>query len=129
MIAVDTCVLVRWVLRDDPAQADVADAVLAQPFFLGVGVLVELGWVLGSIGKMSRSDMARTFETLLGLPAACVQNETHVRWAVERFSTRGDLAELLHIANSVAANAFATFDAKLLKQAGPNAPVKVQALF
>jgi predicted nucleic-acid-binding protein len=128
MIAVDTCVLARWVMRDDPAQTDVADAVLAQSFYLGVGVLVELGWVLGSVGRMSRSEVARTFASLLGLPTACVQNETHVRWAVERFATHGDLSDLLHIANSVEADGFATFDAKISKQAGPNPPVSVITL-
>ncbi len=128
MIAVDTCVLARWVMRDDPKQTEIADAILAQPFYLGVGVLVELGWVLSSVCRMSRAELARTLATLLGLPSACVQNETHVRWAVERYGVKGDLADLLHIANSVDANAFATFDAKMPKQAGPNAPVKVRAL-
>lgn len=128
MIAVDTCVLARWVLRDDLAQTEAADAVLAQSFYLGAGVLVELGWVLSSVGRMARSEVARTFATLLGLPTACVQNEAHVRWAVERFATHGDLSDLLHIANSVEANGFATFDAQMSKQAGPNPPVSVITL-
>ena len=128
MIAVDTCILARWVMRDDPAQAEIADAVLAEPFYLGIGVLVELSWVLGSVGKMPRSQIARTFATLLGLPTAYVQNEVHVRWAVERFSTTGGLADLLHLANSIDADAFVTFDARISKQAGPNAPVRVVLL-
>lgn len=128
MIAVDTCVLARWVLRDDLAQTEAADTVLAQSFYLGAGVLVELGWVLSSVGRMARSEVARTFATLLGLPTACVQNEAHVRWAVERFATHGDLSDLLHIANSVEANGFATFDAQMSKQAGPNPPVSVITL-
>jgi predicted nucleic-acid-binding protein len=128
MIAVDTCILARWVMRDDPGQTEIADAVLAAPFYLGIGVLVELNWVLGSVGGMPRKHIARTFATLLGLPTACVQNEVHVRWAVERFATSGDLADLLHIANSVEANAFATFDTKITRQAGPNSPLKINTL-
>jgi predicted nucleic-acid-binding protein len=128
MIAADTCVLARWVLRDDPVQTEIADAVLARPFYLGASVLVELSWLLGSAGQMKRSQIARTFATLLGLPTACVQNEAHVRWAVERFAARGDLADLLHVANSTEADAFATFDKRLVAQAGPNAPVKVTSL-
>lgn len=128
MIAVDTCVLARWVLRDDPVQTKIADAVLAQPFYLGASVLVELGWLLGSAGQMKRSQIARTFAALLGLPTACVQNEAHVRWAVERFAAKGDLADLLHIANSTEAVAFATFDKRLVAQAGPNSPAKVTSL-
>jgi predicted nucleic-acid-binding protein len=128
MNAVDTCVLARWVMRDDPLQTAIADKVLAQPFYLGVSVLVELGWLLGSAGRMKRSQIARTFATLLGLPTAWVQNEAHVRWAVERFAARGDLADLLHIANSTEADTFATFDKRMVLQAGANAPVKVTSL-
>ena len=128
MIAVDTCVLARWILRDDPAQAGIADALLAEPFYLGIGVLVELNWVLSSVGGMSRIETARSFAILLALPTAIVQCEALVRWAVERFATRGDLADLLHIANSADADAFATFDVKISQQAGPNAPVMVKTL-
>ena len=125
MIAVDTCVIVRWLLRDDPQQAAAADVLLAEPFFLGVSVVVELGWVLRTVGKMDRDKMSRALGSLLGLPTACVEHDAHVRWAVERFATRGDFADLIHIAASTEADAFATFDKGLLRDAGPNAPLSV----
>jgi predicted nucleic-acid-binding protein len=128
MIALDTCVFARWVMRDHPEQTKIADSLLAQPFYLGIGVLIELGWVLQSVGGMSRADLARALAALLGLPTACVQNEAHVRWAVERFAAQGDLADMLHIANSTEAEALATFDAKMVRQAGPNAPVPMRLL-
>jgi predicted nucleic-acid-binding protein len=128
MIAVDTSILARWVLRDDPVQAAAADAVLAQPFYLGVSVLVELGWVLQSVGAMDRGQVSRTVASLLGLPTACVQHAEQVRWAVERFSSRGDFADLIHLCNSADADGFATFDKRLAADAGPNAPVRVEVL-
>ena len=128
MIAVDTCVLVRWVLRDDGRQAVAADAQLALPFFLGVSVLVELGWVLATIGRMSRPQIARALESLLGLPTAIVEHETHVRWAIQRYAAMGDLPDLIHLANSTDADGFVTFDKALLREAGPNAPVPVSIL-
>jgi predicted nucleic-acid-binding protein len=128
MTAVDTCVLARWVMRDDPAQAELADALLARPFFLGVTVLVELNWVLGTVGKMERGLIARAFASLLGLPTAYVQHEALVRWAVERFATQGDFADLIHLCNSTDADLFATFDKRLARHAGSNAPIPVKAL-
>ena len=128
MIALDTCILARWLMRDDPEQAAKADALLAEPFYLGVSVLVELAWVLRAVAAMDRQQMARAFSGLLGLPTACVQHDAHVRWAIERFATQGDLADLLHLCNSTDADAFATFDKRLAAQAGANVPVPVKVL-
>lgn len=128
MNAVDTCILARWVLRDDPVQAQAADAVLAQPFFLGVSVLTELVWVLGSAGGMDRSAICRVVTRLFNLPTACIQHEAELRWAVERAATRGDFADMIHLCNSTGADQFVTFDARLPRQAGDNAPVPVKVL-
>jgi predicted nucleic-acid-binding protein len=128
VIAIDTCILARWVMRDDSVQAEMADTLLAQPFFLGVSVLVELNWVLGSIGQMDREQVARAFASLLGLPTAYVQHEALVRWAVERFATQGDFADLIHLCNSSDADLFVTFDKRLAGQAGSNAPIPVKVM-
>jgi predicted nucleic-acid-binding protein len=128
VIAVDTCVLARWLLRDDPDQAERADQLLAEPFYLGISVLVELAWVLTAVGGMDRTQMARVFAALLSLPTASVQHGAHVRWAIERFSTQGDLADLLHLCNSTDAGQFATFDRRLAAQAGTNPPVSVMVI-
>ncbi len=112
-------------MRDDTVQAAAADAVLGQPFQITTSVLVELGWVLGSIGGMGRSDLARSLGLILNLPTANVEGGSVVRWAVERFATTGDLADLVHLASSTGAEAFGTFDKQLLKDAGPNAPIIV----
>jgi predicted nucleic-acid-binding protein len=128
MIAVDTNVLARWLMRDDPEQAAIADALLAKPFFVGVSVLVELGWVMETVGAMDRSQLARSLASLLGLPTAYIQHEAAVRWALERFATQGDLADLIHLCNSAEADSFATFDKRLSGQAGPNSPVPVKVL-
>ena len=97
-------------------------------FFLGASVLVELNWLLRTVGGMNRTQISLAFASLLGLPTACVQNEPHVRWAVERFATQGDLADLLHLGNSTDADAFVTFDKRLARQAGANAPLRVEVL-
>lgn len=128
MIALDTCILARWVMRDDLDQAASADVLLAAPFYLGVSVLVELNWILGAVGRMDRQQIAKAFASLLGLPTAYVQHESHIRWAVERYASQGDLADLIHLCNSADADLFATFDKRLAGQAGANAPVPVRLL-
>ena len=73
---------------------------------------------------MSRDQMARAFAQLLGLPTVYVEREAEIRWAIERFASNGDLADLIHIATSADADSFVTFDQRLVRQAGPLAPVK-----
>ena len=52
MRAVDTNVLVRYYLRDDPAQARLAEGVLsAGAVFVPKTVVLELEWVLRSVAE------------------------------------------------------------------------------
>lgn len=126
LIALDTCILARWVMRDDKAQAEAADTLLARPFFIGQTVLLELGWLLRTAGRMDRAQLAETLQTLTGLPTAVVENADRVRWAIERYAQRGDLADLLHVANAVGVRSIATFDRKFVRDATPNAPTQVE---
>lgn len=125
MIALDTNVLVRWVLRDDGAQAAVADRLLSAPFYVSPSVLVELGWVLQSVGGMERTALAFAVSRLMHLPTAHTAHADQLRWAIERFSTRGDWADLVHIASCTAADGFASFDKPLAADAGPNSPLEI----
>ena len=52
MIALDTNVLARWILRDDAEQAEIAESVLSGPCWVGATVFLELGWVLLNSAKI-----------------------------------------------------------------------------
>ncbi len=71
MIAVDTNVLLRLVVGDEPAQAArarrylEANASAATPCFLNRAVLCELAWVLKSSYGYGREDIAAIIERLL----------------------------------------------------------------
>jgi predicted nucleic-acid-binding protein len=125
VISLDTNVFARWIMRDDASQYDVADRVLAESFLITSSVLVELAWVLESVGEMSRAEIALSLATISQLPTANLEDATHMRWAIERFATAGDLADLVHLAGSGAANGFGTFDKRVAKQAGPNSPIPI----
>ena len=70
MIALDTNVLVRFLVDDDPRQAEAARALLAEltperPAFVCREVAVELSWVLDRAYGFSRDRIATVFEELV----------------------------------------------------------------
>ncbi len=66
-VAVDTNVLVRAVVRDDPAQADVAAAVLTDAELIAVALpcLCEFVWVLLRVYGFQQADAASAIRALL----------------------------------------------------------------
>ena len=71
MIALDTNVLVRYLVDDDPQQAEAARVLLAgltaeRPGFVCREVAVELVWVLHRACGFSRDRIAAVLEELIG---------------------------------------------------------------
>ena len=69
MIALDTNVLARYLLNDDPRQASAAAVLLRKPevFTAPITVILELVWVL-QVNDCSREQITRGLRTLLRLP-------------------------------------------------------------
>lgn len=71
MKGLDTNVLVRYIVQDDPKQAALATryieryCTVGSPCFIGQIVLCELAWVLESNYQQSRTDIASIIEQLL----------------------------------------------------------------
>ncbi|MBK6468504.1 MAG: type II toxin-antitoxin system VapC family toxin [Rhodobacter sp.] len=70
MIGLDTNVLVRFLVQDDPEQAAAATALIVgltetEPGFVCREVLVELVWVLERAYGMTRADIAFALDRLL----------------------------------------------------------------
>ena len=71
MIGIDTCVLVRYLVQDDPSQSREATAVIEgaeaadERIFLSSPVLCELAWVLSRIYRITRPEIVHVMETLL----------------------------------------------------------------
>ncbi len=119
MIALDTNILARYLLDDEPAQARTARRLLADAkteYWIPVSVVLELAWVL------RKSDSPRVIvigklRELLSLRNVRPQNADLVfqalRWAAEGM----DLADALHLVLSGKAERFATFDEALIRQA------------
>lgn len=70
MIGIDTNVVLRWLLDDDPRQKALADELFGgltakRPGFLNSVTMVELCWVLRSVYRYSRDEVHDALEGLL----------------------------------------------------------------
>lgn len=126
--AVDTCVIARWLMRDDPVQTPIADKIMDGPIEITHTVLLELGWLMTSVGRMSREQFADAALSLLSIEQAVIERRDRLRWAIERYRTGADWADMVHIATVEAAGSFASFEKSLDRRAGPGSPIRVEVL-
>lgn len=119
MIGVDTNVLLRLLVGDDPAQASKArqlfDRAAAdqQSIWVSDTVLVELAWTLGRAYGRDRSDVVQALRALSSHATVALESAVAVREATDSFE-RGpaDFADCLLCAKAAAAGCdqVATFD-------------------
>ena len=126
MRAVDTNVVVRLVIaEDDPAQTARAEAELDRGLFVSHGVLMETEWVLRGFYKLGRAEISDALAYLIDHPAVVTEQAPALRWALDRYGNGADFADMLHLVASAPHDEFASFDARLSRHAGINAPVRV----
>lgn len=126
MIALDTNVLVRFLVQDDPEQARIANMVLDQltdaaPGFVGREVLVELVWVLERAYGYQRTDIAAALDGLLSAIELVIEAADEVGVAVDRYRNDGfGFADLMIAAAARRADAteLVTFDRKAARLPG-----------
>jgi len=88
MIGLDTNLLLRYLAQDDPAQSPRAAEIIEQrlteqePGFISLVSILEVVWVLKSLFKRSRQEIANDIEMLLAADTLEVQNEQEVYTAV-----------------------------------------------
>lgn len=112
-LVVDTNVLVRAVVRDDPAQARVAAKVLQDADVIAVALpcLCEFVWVLRKVYNIQISDIAAAIRALLA--AANVQvNRPAVEAGLSLLDANGDFADgvIAHEGTWLGGETFVSFD-------------------
>ena len=117
MPAVDTNVLVRLIVGDDPEQQARAETALARngPFWVPLVTLLETAWVLESYYRMSRTQLAGVLRDLVDGRDFTVQTAEAVRRALDHYSTgKADLPEYLALEQAREADhlPFLSFDRK-----------------
>jgi predicted nucleic-acid-binding protein len=119
VIALDTNILARYLLDDEPAQARAARRLLADAkaeYWIPVTVVLELAWVLRK-SDAPRAVIMDRVRGLLSLRNVRAQNADLVFQALGWAAQGMDLADALHLALSAKADRFVSFDAALVKQA------------
>jgi len=118
MIAVDTNVLVRLLVNDDPAQSPRAAALFAaEEVFIAKTVLLETEWVLRFSYDLPREAVGVAFERLASVSSVTLEDAETVRAALSAHAAGIDFADALHVASARGAARFVTFDKKLGGQA------------
>lgn len=119
MIGLDTNVLIRLLVDDDPAQTARARELLNQAhalremLYLDTVVLVETAWVLRRAYRATRADIASAIRACLDSVAYEIADRPMVEEALARYSAgKADFADCLIAARSIAAGCShtATFD-------------------
>jgi predicted nucleic-acid-binding protein len=118
VIAIDTNVVVRFLTRDDPAQAARAKALIeAGPVLVPRTVVLETAWVLRSRYRFERAAIGAAITRFVRLPGVEVEDGPAVMRALAWYGQGLDFADALHLASSHPARAFATLDAALRRRA------------
>jgi predicted nucleic-acid-binding protein len=119
MLAVDTNVLVRLLMRDDADQVSAAEAFVSRGAWVSHLVLAETFWVLDSVYELTRAQIATAIEMLLNHRELSLQDADVVTAALEHYRRRSALefsdCLVLEIARKAGHLPIATFDRNFAK--------------
>ena len=122
MLAVDTNVVVRFLMDDHPGQASQARKLLAEnEVFVSTTVILETAWVLRSAYGLSNERCAEALAGLAGLAGVLLEDAAAVAKALGWMQQGLDFADGLHLATAEGCEAFVTFDrdfARVAKRLG-----------
>jgi predicted nucleic-acid-binding protein len=120
--ALDSNVLLRYLIADDARQAAIAEGIIEkcrqadEPLFIPVLVLCETIWVLERTYRQSRAQITDVVESLLLTDLFRFEHDRIVRRAFDRFrETRADFPDYLigEIAAAAGCRDIVTFDKAL----------------
>lgn len=111
MIAVDTNVVVRFLVSDDPDQSARARELFAsEQVFIPDTVVLETAWVLGYSYELNKTTIAAGLRRLFGLANVHLRNDAEMALALEWHDHGLDFADALHLAQSAHCTRMMTFD-------------------
>ena len=118
MIVLDTNLLLRYLLNDDPAQARRVKALLERTAEVTVTptIVLELVWVL-ECADCTREEVVLALRHVLGWPNMRLPGEGVLFRAVAWYEQGLDFADALHLALSPADATLLTFDRNFVTRA------------
>ena len=128
MQAVDTNIIVRYLVGDHPAQAEKARRVIGrEPVFIPRTVMLEAEWVLRGIYELSADQIIPSLRALAGLPDVSVEDASVVARAMDWAEAGMDFADALHLAASAECSSFLTFDQRFARDGTRLGQIQVKA--
>jgi predicted nucleic-acid-binding protein len=122
MRAIDTNVLVRLIIRDDPRQTSSADSFVENGAWVSLLALAEAISVLDSVYQLNPSQLATTVEMLLNHQSLTIQDQDVAASALALFRSKPAIGFsdclLLEIARQAGHLPFGTFDRPLSRLPG-----------
>lgn len=128
MVALDTNVLVRLLVRDDEAQFQSAYSLFHdQEVYIPDSVLLESEWVLRYAYEYPPESVCSAFRRVLGLKNVVVEDPTRIAKVLAWHVAGLDFADALHLAKSEHLPSFKTFDKSFVKRSRGLSVCKVSA--
>ena len=128
MLAIDTNVIVRYLVDDDHEQfLRAARLIENAPVFVSNTVLLEFEWVLRSGYGYEAGDFAKALRDFAGLATVNLESPELAAAALNWHEQGMDFADALHLAGSAACEAFVTFDRRLAKAAARTDAIAIRA--
>ena len=127
MPALDTNVLVRYIVQDDPAQLASAKRLISRcvadgaTLFVPVTVVLELEWLLRSSFEFGKDDVLMTLSSLFSAAELAFESERALEVALQLFRKgSADFADCIHVALATQAGEqpLWTFDKSAAKVSG-----------
>jgi predicted nucleic-acid-binding protein len=127
MAAVDTNVLIRYIIQDEDSQFATVMKLLdecaheGRPLFVPITVALELEWVLRSNFQVAKPDFISTLSQLLAATELSFQSEPALEVALARYrDSSADFSDCVHVALAAQAGEepLWTFDKKAAKVDG-----------
>ena len=126
MIALDTNVLIRYLTRDNPEQAEAARALLQGlttngPGFICREVVIEVVWVLEKSYRFRRERIANIVVELVATDTLVIEDDNDVAQAAAAYREgSADFSDLMILAaaNRVGAQPLYTFDRRFARLDG-----------
>jgi predicted nucleic-acid-binding protein len=128
MLAIDTNLVVRYLVADDPAQAGRARKLIDNnDVFVCTTVMLETEWVLRGVYGFSAGQCADALAGFAGLPRVTLEDAAATAKALNWMRRGVDFADGLHLAKAEGCEAFISFDRNFAKIANALGGIKVRA--
>lgn len=127
MIAIDTNVLVRLLVNDQPVQGKASQKLFAsEDIFIPDTVLLETEWVLRAAFGLGRADICAALRNVCGLRNVAVSDGRLIAQVIDWHEAGFDFADAFHLALSKDRDTLKTFDANFIRQAKKHTDRRVE---